>query len=106
MEGAAFLPYLWGKAKNGELNQALCYRLRSCIFWKQRSCCLWLENRKRRNESTVKACLAPVRPCLSLGRPRTHPGLGLCILCPRFGDIVHIFTQISELVLCHPGSWT
>lgn len=66
--------------------------------------CGWKTGREEMK--AVKACPAPVRPYLSLGRPRTHAGLGLCILCPRFGDIFHTFTQISDLVLRHPGSWT
>lgn len=47
----------------------------------------------------------PVRPCLSLGAPGPMHEL-VSASSARFGDIFYTFTQISDLVLCRPGSWT
>lgn len=72
-----------GKDQERGKNQALCYRLRSRIFWKQRSCCLWLENRKRRNESSEG--LSSICPSVSVpGLPQDPSRAGFLHPLPTF----------------------
>ena len=64
-EGELLFLIFGGRPRTGN-NQALCYRLQSHVFWKQRSCGLWLENRERRNKS-------------SEGLSSTCPSVSICV---------------------------